>query len=292
MFYLLLCILSTTGIFATFKLLPKFNADTFKVIVFNYITASICGLLIFSDNKTLDNIYTAPWITFAIIIGISFISMFWFVGTASQKVGIAITTVSSKMSVVIPIVFSFYYFNESSSSLKIIAIIIAVIAVFFTVYKKEILKNKNNIYYPIILFIGSGIIDSMLKYSQEIYFKHDEKMLAIFTSIIFLISAIIGLIVGIYKGKTFFNDLIKKENIIPGVFLGVFNFGSIYFFIKALNSKFFIENSSIVLSANNMGVVLISVLLAMILFKEKLNSINLLGVIMSLISIYLLSIAG
>ncbi len=55
----------------------------------------------------------------------------------SQKNGLSVASVSSKMSVVIAIVFGVWYYEESLSFIKVIGILLALIAVYLTSSKEK-----------------------------------------------------------------------------------------------------------------------------------------------------------
>ncbi|MEE4215446.1 MAG: hypothetical protein V2I34_10270, partial [Bacteroidales bacterium] len=98
MIYLLLCILSTAGIMVVFKIAGNLKLDTFRIIVINYFTAATLGFS-FAGLPSLSVLNTA-WMNMAVIIGILFIVMFFVIALSTQKAGIAVTSVASKMSVV------------------------------------------------------------------------------------------------------------------------------------------------------------------------------------------------
>jgi len=78
-----------------------------------------------------------------------------------------------------------------------------------------------------------------------------------------------------------------------GIALGISNYGSLYFIIRALNHQTNNGNTfdgSIVFGINNLGVIALSVLIGLLFFKEKLLKINWIGIIISFIAIYILSI--
>ncbi len=286
MIYILLSILCSTSLFIIFKYLDKFKIDAFLVIVINYFVAASLGFILNYDtnyNKIMSEI--SKWYYLAIIIGVLFILMFFVIGVSSRKIGIAITSVSSKMSVILPITFSIIYFSETVSNLKIIGIILAVFAIILSVYKKSEKKLELHfIYLPVILLLGMGTTDILLKISQNCCIN--KEISSIFTAILFMISGITGLIISLYKPKIWKN-IKSKKTILMGVILGIINFGSIYFLINALNSNKF--DSSIIFGINNIGIVALSVLSGLILFKEKLSLINLIGIILSLTAIFVLS---
>lgn len=285
MIFLLLSIISSASIFVIFKLLNKYKIPVFNVIVINYIAAATLGFLISSVEIKFSDILSANWLPFSFLIGILFIVFFYIIGLSSQKAGISITTVASKMSVVIPILFSIVYYSETINSLKISGIVLAIFAVGFTVYKKHTQQtDSSNIYLPLILFIGMGVVDSMVKYSQHEFVNNE--LSAIFSAILFSVAAFTGITISLLKKQTitnFKNPLVW----INGSLLGIANYGSIYFLILTLNNNIF--DSSVIFGINNIGIVSLSVLVGLLAFKEKLKPINWFGIGLSLIAIVLLS---
>ncbi|MBS3769134.1 MAG: hypothetical protein V5A47_01200 [Bacteroidales bacterium] len=291
MIYLLLSILSSTSLFVIFKVAKKYGIKNFDIIIINYIVASVLGFSISNYSNEIFPLYANPWFPYAVIIGILFVIGFVLIGLSSQKAGIAITTVASKMSVVIPITFSLVYDPyDQISLLKITGILLALLAVFLSVYrKKNIDVNPEYLYLPLILFMGMGIIDSIIKLAQ---FKHiDNGVSTLFSAVLFTIAAITGIITNIIR-RSPFRRLLRSGTLLWGTLLGLGNYGSIWFLILALNSKTE-ENlpldGSAVFGINNIGIVGLSVMLGLVVFREKLTWINWMGVIFSFIAIYILS---
>ncbi|OFX85376.1 MAG: hypothetical protein A2W99_08005 [Bacteroidetes bacterium GWF2_33_16] len=292
MIYLLLSILSSTAIYFIFKYIDKFKFNTFDIIIINYFTAAILGFLLSDIIHVNLSVFKNPWVPFSAIIGVLFILMFVVIARSSQVVGIAVTTVSNKMSVIIPITVSIIIDPlDILSNLKVIGIILALIAVFLTIYRKRKVDfHPRDIYLPIILFLGMGLVDSLVKYAQYNYVGDDT--LALFTVFIFVMAAVAGLITKLLR-RTSLKNLINPKILFWGIVLGISNYGSLYFLIRALNHKTDLSNTfdgSIVFGVNNLGVIALSVLFGLIVFKEKLLKINWLGIIISFIAIYILSI--
>lgn len=299
MVFLIFSILSSAAIYVIFKFLDRFKIKTFNVIIINYITATVLGILLTNSQANIFPIYKNAWFPYSIIIGILFITMFVVIAKSSQVVGIAITTISNKMSVIIPIAVSIIIDPlDVLTNLKATGIILAVLAVFLSVYQKPARRQEGrkvefdprNIYLPIILFLGMGLVDSFVKYAQQYHVADD--VLPIFTVILFAMAAIAGLITKALR-RTSFKELIEKKNLLWGIVLGISNYGSLYFLIKALNHKSQVEESldgSIVFGINNLGVITLSVIIGLIVFKERFLKINWVGIILSLIAIYILSI--
>ena len=86
-----------------FKMFERYKVDNLQGLIFNYITAGGCAYLFLEQDFSLDYILHSDWLYHAMIIGTLFIVVFNFYAFGTQKVGIAITTVANKMSLVIPV---------------------------------------------------------------------------------------------------------------------------------------------------------------------------------------------
>jgi drug/metabolite transporter (DMT)-like permease len=284
MIYLFLSILSSTVIFLTFKATDRFKTDLVKLITVNYLVATILG---FSFNHYSISFYdslTSKWMPFALLIGLSFILMFLLIGYSTRRSGIAVSTIAGKMSMVIPILFSVFCFSEKSTFFKSTGLILAVISVFLSSYRP--VSKKNNILLivlPIVIFIGSGITDSIVKYAQNYFVSNSMTML--FSAVVFLTALILGLLY-IFVNPGSVSKTITLAELIGGSILGIANFGSLYFFIHALNNSKL--ESSIVFGLNNLGIVLCSILIGSTLFQEKLSKVNFTGIILAIFSILIL----
>jgi len=291
MIFLLLSILSSSSLFVIFKIVDRYGIRNFDIIIINYIIASILGFSISNYNLDVFPLYANPWFPYAITIGILFVIGFVLIAKSSQTAGIAITTVASKMSVILPITFSLLYDpTDHITNVKLAGIILALLAVFFTIYqKKGIDFDPRYLYLPAILFIGMGIIDSIIKLAQYKYIDNGSS--TFFSAVLFTIAALTGIITNLLQKKSF-RTLIRPRTLFLGTLLGLGNFGSIYFLILALNYKINATETldgSVVFGINNIGIVSLSVILGLIVFKEKLTFLNWLGIALSIVAIYVLS---
>jgi drug/metabolite transporter (DMT)-like permease len=286
MFYLLLSILFTTALVIVFKIFERYEIDNFQAIVFNYITAGLICFLLVGEPINIDQITSEEWFPSTLLIGILFISLFNVVAYSAQKVGIAITSVATKISLCIPVIFGFWYFGDSMNSLKVAGIILALLSVYFTAKKEEKRKSINPILFivPIILFFGSGILDIILIYSLETYDLVNQGLELQFSSILYSVAGLIGMPILVFRHFTV--DKIQKKNIIAGIGLGIPNVLSIVFFLKCLNH---FPESTFVFPINNMGIVAASAIFASLLFKEHLSKINWFGIVIAMLSILLIS---
>jgi drug/metabolite transporter (DMT)-like permease len=285
MFFLIATILLNTVLFIFFKVFPKYKIDTLQAIVANYCTCAVTGSLLLGHYPVTTASVEYAWLPWALLMGAMFISIFNLLAYCTIKDGITTTTIANKLSLVIPVVFSVFLYNETLDAMKIAGILIALPAVYFTTRVPEEGKKGQNIVLPALLFIASGLLDTLVKYVEN-RFIQDTNTLLVYTVHVFTTASIIGLIlvtVQVLRGKM----QLRLRNIVAGVLLGVPNYFSIYYLVKLLNSGFM--QSSAAIPVNNIGIVVVCAIVAILLFKEKANAMRLIGLVLSIIAIVLIA---
>ena len=285
MFYLLFSICISSFLFVIFKLFDVLKINTFQAIVVNYLTAAILGFYLSNNSVSFQQIPSQPWFLGAFLLGIMFVLVFNVMALTSQKNGLSVASVSSKMSVVIAIIFGVWYYEESIGLVKLIGILLALVAVYLTSIKEknEIVKKNKDFLFPVLLFFGSGAIDTSLKYVETSFVA--EGGVPLFSATIFGCAFVLGVIVLLYqkvKGILSF----EFKSILGGVLLGVPNYFSIVYLLKALSTEGM--ESSTAFTLNNVGIVILSTLFGLFIFKEKLISKNWFGIIIAIVSIILI----
>ncbi|WP_047546951.1 EamA family transporter [Psychroserpens sp. Hel_I_66] len=287
MIYLLLSILASTCIFIIFKLFSKYGIDTLQAIVINYFTACLFGLWAYDSPIIVSEIIDSKWIYGAIGLGFLFIAIFNVMALTAQRNGLSVASVASKMSVIIPVIFGIYVYNESVGFQKIIGILIALIAVYLASVKPKTSKNlAKDLWLPITLFLGSGVIDTSIKYIESTYLSQNG--IPIFSATIFAFAFLIGVTILIIKAS---KESLKfpLKTLFGGAILGIVNYFSIYYLLKALNHDTL--ESSTLFTINNVAIVMISTLLGLMFFKEKISITNWIGIILAIISIVIVTLA-
>ena len=278
MIFLLLAILTSSLIFITFKLFEKTGINNLQAITFNYLTAVIIGYLSTADNFSTQFVTEKPWFYLSIISGVLLIVTFLVYAYSIQKVGIAITSVSGKMSVIIPVLLGLLVFHEKASWIRIIGIVIALAAFYLTLIKNREQKAKAIFFvFPLLLFLGNGFNDSLLKISQEFYIQNDFSM---FLTIAFGVSLFAGGLIIAFLLITKKQKLHYK-NILAGIILGILNWYSTYFFFAGL-AHF---DVNVFIPVFNASVVCIAALTGYWFFKEKLSTVNIIGITLAVVAI-------
>jgi drug/metabolite transporter (DMT)-like permease len=278
MIYLLLSILASSLIYLCFKNIKEKGAHNFSVILTNYWVAGLTGVIVAWNMAPNTNI-TLPLLVFAAILGLAFILIFMVMSNTTQVHGVGTASVASKMSVVIPVCIGLVAYQESLNTGKLIGLVLALISVYLVSYSKN--KTKSAQWWlPVVLFIGSGIIDTLLKKGQVLF--HESGLSYWLIPLIFMFAAIYGTAYGLFTKKLH----LKKKEIKLGISLGAINYASILFLILTLAQPTF-ESSSI-FPINNVGVVTLSALLGFTIYKEKITKHKVLGILLAIVATLLI----
>jgi drug/metabolite transporter (DMT)-like permease len=284
MIFLWLSIFCSTSIYLVFKWGEYFKVNLTGMIIVNYLFASLLGLATQGFNLPLSTIIQSGWLWVALLIGLLFVAMFYLIGISTQKAGISVTSTATRMSMVIPVLFSMLFFDEETNTIKLLKILIVFIAVTLAIFPTK--KRHIKLVYlllPFILFIGSGSVDTLVKTAQH-HFVPDSQI-TFFSTFLFATSFFASfLLLFINKNNT---TKPNAKSLVAGVLLGGANFGSLYFIMKALNHSGI--ESSLVFGINNLAIVALSLIAGYFLFKERLSRTNTLGIILSIVAIILLT---
>lgn len=269
-----------------FKFFNKYKVDNLQALILNYITAGTLGVMNSEKAITFHYVINADWLFHAMIVGSLFIIVFNLYATGTQKVGIAITTVANKMSLVIPVAIALYvYPNANISIWTIIAFVLALLGIYLSSTKNgKLTFNKQYLWLIILVFVGQGIADSVFNYAQKNTIGIGES--PAFFSVLFMMAAICGVLILIGRS---FKEKVKfsYKNIIGGIVLGVPNYGSLIYFFEALDSSGL--HPSVVFPIVSMGVVVLSAIIGIIFYKESLSRTNWIGIVSSVVAIALIT---
>ncbi len=280
MIWLILSILLSTSLFVAFKLFERFQVDLFSAIIVNYFTCFVLGN-VYLGHRHILNIDTLNAEGFwpIIAMGSLFICTFFMMGTATQKVGASMSSMASKMSVVIPVFVAVLFFKESLQFQQWVGILLSILAVILISLKEE--GGFHFDWILILVFLGSGMVDSglnLLKNAQYSFFD-SVKM----STLLFAGAFMCGLILVGIKPKLIANLNIRSS--IGGVVLGTANFFSLVVMFEGISA--FNGKTSLFFTLNNVGVVCASAVFGM-LMKEKVSKKGFLGLGLAVLAIVLM----
>ncbi len=218
------------------------------------------------------------------ILGILFISVFALTGRAARDIGVGLTGMLAKLSVVLPVGFSALFLGEALSPAQgvgLIAGIGAIIAIHMPYLQggrwKTLLHAAQ---LGLLLWLGNGIIDILFKAYQPQWKPLDTLHIPL---LIMSVAGTLGVLWHVLRGE---GALLLRSRLWGAAFLlGSTNLLSIFFYLKALATfpavQFFLWN--------NLGIVLLSGVVGVIAFREKLTKAVVVGYALGVAAIFLVS---
>ena len=292
--YLFLSIIATTLVFLTFKLIGRYKVHTFHAIVFNYVVCVGLGFA-FLPTEAYGKLYDLPasFYQTGLAIGVLFVLNFWAMGKTTQVFGVAPATITARMSLIIPALFSVWVFDETFNFFKRIGIVTALAAVYLSLYepgmgRKTKERDISGLLYlfPVGAFLGTGIIDSLFKVAQVSFLK-DVPNVA-FLLMLFGIAGISGIFI-IIINVIFNRESFQWKTLLFGAVLGVVNFFAIYFLLLALSVSEM--EGSVLFPVNSVSIVALSTFASYMVFGERLNYFNKMGFVLAIAAILLITFA-
>ena len=282
MHYLLLTILCSTSIALILKYSDTKKGEPIVLLAGNYLVASIISLLFILFTEDVQfSIYT---LFFGLGLGLLFVLSFFAFAKAISYAGTGLATTSSRLSVIIPIVFSIIIFNETPSEFQILGFVFTVITfiLFYFSISDGHKTGDGFLKYILLLAVlfGIGINDFSMKIFKSWRPGQEEPFFVffIFTSAFVYASIYIA----------FKRIKIVKHTALWGLTLGVPNVFSTIFLLGALT----LLPAILVYPLINVGIIIFTTLLAFFIWKEKLNRWGILALASGILAILFLSLGG
>jgi drug/metabolite transporter (DMT)-like permease len=278
--YLALAVLCSVGIATTFKYAGKKGYPIFILFAVNYFIAS-GGALIGAGGEVAP-FGDASLLLLTVFLGILFIWCFWLLMVAVQKLGMVLPVMLMRISAVLPTLASIVVFGETPVPMQIVGIALAFMALPLAargpVSKGDIQTLFGSGFgWGLLLFFSYGLTDFMFKFQKE-RFPVDNlyEVLVVIFGTAFLIAAI--------------TVFVKKERftlpaVLTGIVLGLFNMFAAYFFMSAIA----VLPGVVVFPVNGIGVILLSTLVGVLLWKEKLAPRNYVALALAVVALLFLT---
>ncbi len=246
----------------------------------NYFSCSIISLILFFSEK--EFVYSYETFLFGTVLGLIFFLGFFVFAKAVSSAGASLSTVSSRLSVIIPLSLSIIIFGEIPDYFQLSGIIIAVLTIFFFYLSVKKFSSgsfqKVDYFYLLAVLILIGTNDFSFKIFQS-WRPASENNLFILTIFSFAF---------VYSFSYIILKKIKPDTktILAGIVLGVPNIFSSYFLLESLNQL----PAIIVYPSINIGIILLTSLAAFLIWKEELNVYGWWAMGFGITAIFLLSL--
>ncbi|SEK61286.1 transporter [Parapedobacter koreensis] len=283
--YVLLSVICSVTVSVILKLARRYQVDTVQIIVWNYPVAVLCAWFFLRPEWSLALLADAPFVlygTLAVLLPGIFVAL----GASIRYAGIVRTEIAQRLSLFIALMAAFLLFGERTQPTKLIGVAIGIGGILCSIGwhkgRNQFGLNHRVWLYPVLVFLGYGVVDILFKQvAQHAEVPYTASMLLVFTlamvvALVYLAYHILG------KRKPF-----SAHAVFWGMVLGGFNFANILFYMKA--HRALPENPSIVFTGMNVGVIALGALIGIFLFNEKLSFINKIGIILAVISVFIIA---
>ena len=305
MIYLILAILFSTGVFVAMRLFERFKLDNHQALMWNYVFAAGTGFAICEKWDTMPQLVAEPWFGLSILTGFWFIFTYLLMTASTQRSGVTVTSLSSKLSVVLPILAGIILFDENLNFVASLGIVLALVALVLVVGGRNprSIQGRDAIHrissgdamnrvstkgngwivglLPIFIFFGTGTGDILMKITEQ---KNSGDDLGFMIAFIYFVALIFGVIIVVYdlvRGKSKW----QWKSALGGIGLGVINFFSTSSVYHAMRSF----DNVVLFPIYNIGVVSLTALIGWLIFKEKLTLKNYIGLIVAVIAVVLIA---
>ncbi|MEZ7518381.1 EamA/RhaT family transporter [Psychrobacter sp. NPDC078370] len=282
MMYLIIAVLCSVAVSILLKILRQKNIDIRQTIVAGYPVAFLLTWVLLKPDIGAIHALDSAW-GIIIALGILLPAVFIILGRAIEAVGMVATDASQRLSLIIPIVAAFLLFGEVLTGTRILGLALGFLALGALVYRpqyNDITRQAKHT--PLWLFgvwAGYGIID--------ILFKQVAKQGAAFPLTLLVSFGVAGLLLLIYLLIT--RVRWQKQALMTGLLLGALNMGNIYAYVRA--HQVLHDSPSIVFTGMNVGVIAVATLIGVGVFKEQLNRINIVGLVLAVCCVGVLFLA-
>jgi drug/metabolite transporter (DMT)-like permease len=287
MLFLVLAILGSASLPVLFRAFDDWRVNIFWAIPANYLTCIFVGSLLAGGELNLLKLRSQPWILFAVLQGVILAVNFFLLAHTAQRAGVSVAALASRLSVAIPSLTAFLIYGDSFNFLKIAGLAAALLSLYLCTASGGDLSaahSPSHKLLPVLVFLTFGCYFTMLKYAQNYYLNESSYHSYVMSGFLFAFAA--SLVIGLTQGVLAASDF-RVHHLVGGILLGVVNYVAVYALLKVLALKGW--ESSQLFPIYSVGVVAVSSLLAVILFKERLSRLRTLGLVVGLMAVALLN---
>ena len=281
MIALILSIASATGIFVCFSLMDRWKVNAVVAVAANYTTAAVVGWII---SPLPLSVLKEPWMGSALLMGSAFVFLFLLMLELTQKGGMSLGTISSQMSLLIPVALAPFLYGEQLDTGHQLGICLGLLAIYLMLRSGVQSSDHKAAKLPLkvlTVFLGTGLCTALLQFMEHHYL--DKSMEIGYVSAVFAVSALVCWSYFLLRMKEEKTPMIRSIG--AGVLLGLPNLGSLVFLVRALAQL----DGSLVFPINNVGIVLCSSLLGSLLFKQPLTRWSIFGIASAVLGVWLIS---
>ena len=285
--FLIFAIVFSTLNHLLFKAFARWRIDLLSAIVTNYAVCAVIGYSSSVDSIYWRSMFVLDWYPFSVIQGGLLVVCFYLIGLTTEKQGVAVASLATRLSVAIPTVIAFLLYDDTVTTLKMTGILAALIALYLmgVEYTGRTDRLQAIKILPITLFVLFGVHSTLIKFVQTHFLdntSYHAYAMSSFLSALLISGA--GLVWRIFRKQ----PTGKWKALISGLVLGCTNYGAVYFLLRTLGVPGW--QSSQLFPTISIAVVILSSVGAWIVFNERLHRRVLGAIVIGLGSIILVNL--
>ncbi|MGD8563327.1 MAG: hypothetical protein PVG03_12340 [Desulfarculaceae bacterium] len=274
----------------SFKVLGRLAIPLAVAVPMNYLTCTVAGFWLSHSQALPLQIMESPWLFLSVLQGLFYYAGFSLLALASQRIGVAVAALFSRLAMAVPVMVSLVFLGDALNLAKSAGILVAFASVVFLSRRNgQPLQCRQDKYLllALSLFGSHGVQLSLMNIAQH-YYLADDRAYHSYMAASFFFALVVSC-------AAFCLQMIIKRlhlrlgHIAAGVIVGLFNYTTVYFLLKALSTPGW--GGSVVFPLFSIGVVGGSALGARLFFKERLTRPQLSGLGLGILAVALLSLA-
>jgi drug/metabolite transporter (DMT)-like permease len=287
MIFLLLAILGSALIPVLFRAFADWRVNVSWAIPVNYLTCVFVGGIWSGYPLELVNLAAQPWLWLAAVQGVILAVNFFLLAYTAQRAGVSVAALASRLSVAIPSILAFLLYGDSLTMMKLAGLAAALLSLYLCTVSTETNGPARPVairFLPVLVFFSFGGYFFVIKYAQAHYLG--ESSFHAYVMAGFLCAFLTSLVICVARGLLVLAQF-RWLHVLAGLLLGTVNYVAVYALVKALAIDGW--QSSQLLPIYSVGVIAVSSLLAILIFKEGLSRQKTVGLMVGLVAVVLLN---
>lgn len=321
MLYLVLAVVCSVSIGMIFKYAGREGMDRVALLTANYAAAvGVAVIILAAGVRDVSGglVLSPSLIALGVGTGALLIFGFFVLSLATDVAGMSLAIGVMRVSVVIPFLASWFIWSEEPSLFQIVGLVLASIA-FFLIARTHRDEPRNEATpVPVategpveggpaatspapqpdeptdysaervfgvlaLVFLSGGAVDVTMKTFEETFGAISSRVL--FLLLAFGIAFLIGLAIVLWRGLRE-GAWPEPRTVAWGVGLGVINYGSLEFILRAIEAL----PGTFVFPVNNIAIVILAALVGVLVWKEHLTRYNQWGLALAVVALVLLNV--
>lgn len=285
---LILAVCCSLAIAMIFKHAGRRRLDRLMLLTVNYAAAlGLAALLLAGEGRSVGAFGGGgALLALGGFTGALFIGTFFLYALATEVAGLSLAVGVMRVSVVIPVLASWGIWGEVPTGPQALGLVLASFAFFLIARpsRRETAAASGQAFVLLALvFCAGGLVDVLMKTFDEGFAATTSQ--AAFLLLVYGVACGLGTLLVVVRWRRG-GRLPSRAVLGWGIVLGLVNYGSTAFFLRAIHQL----SGPFVFPANNIAIVLGGALLGVFVWGERLRRASLLGLALAAVALVLLGL--